>query len=220
MIQPIAPHIHFKKRSDLHLARKAWHVITVFLMFLTYRYTPEIVSKSILVIASCLFVPVDIFRHRFTALNDFLIHFFRPVLRVNEVNRLAGTTYLLIGVMLVTFLLPRPIVSLTLLFLAFADPFASFIGIRYGKDKIFGQKTIQGFVAAYLACFFCCLVFLYSTNIPQDRLIVFSLIAGLVGALAELVPVGNLDDNLTMPVLSGAGLYLLFLLFGFLETVL
>lgn len=219
MIEPMLSQLHLKKRSDLHLARKVWHVITVFLMFLTYRYTPDLVSKSILVIAFCIFVPVDIFRHKFTALNDFLVHFFRPVLRVNEVNRLAGTTYLLIGVMLVTFLLPRPIVSLTLLFLAFADPFASFIGIRYGKDKIFGQKTIQGFMAAYLVCFLCSLIFLYSTSVPQDRLIVFSLFAGLIGALAELVPIGNLDDNLTLPVLSGTGLYVLFIIFGFLETI-
>jgi dolichol kinase len=107
-------------------------------------------------------------------------------------------------------------VAITLLFLAFADPIASFIGIKFGKDKIFGHKSLQGFMAAYVVCFASSLAYLLIHGFPPDRSLVFSLLSGLVGALAELVPVGKLDDNLTLPVLSAIGLFCLYYLFGFL----
>lgn len=211
--------LNLKQRSDIHWARKIWHMASVFVMFAIYRVVPNSYSLTILMVSWCLFVPLDFYRHRNSALNDFLIHFFRPILRTGEVNKLAGTSYLLTGVLAVTLLLPRPVVSVTLLFLAFADPLASYVGIRYGKDKILGQKTIQGFMAAYVVCFLCSFIFLYSTTIPSGRLFAFCLLSGLVGALAELVPIGKLDDNLTLPILSGTGMYALYYVFGFLENL-
>jgi dolichol kinase len=186
----------------------------VFSMFLAYVFLPPTVSIAILIVAMMFFLPVDFLRHRYPALNDWMVHAFRPIMRNSEIHRLAGTTYLLTGVALVVLIFPRPIVALTLLFLAFADPIASVIGIKYGKDKIFGHKSIQGFMAAYVVCAFCTFVFLYNHNFATDRILVVSLLAGLIGALAELVPIGKIDDNFTLPVLSGVGLYILFQLFG------
>jgi dolichol kinase len=186
----------------------------VFSMFLAYVFLPPTISIAILIVAMMFFLPVDFLRHRYPALNDWMVHAFRPIMRNSEIHRLAGTTYLLTGVALVVLMFPRPIVALTLLFLAFADPIASVIGIKYGKDKIFGHKSIQGFMAAYVVCALCTFVFLYNHNFATDRVLVVSLLAGLIGALAELVPIGKIDDNFTLPVLSGVGLYILFQLFG------
>jgi len=210
--------LELKKRSDLHLARKIWHMTMVFLMFVTYALTPPLVSSIILVIGILLFVPIDFIRHRSPALNDWMVHAFKPIMRNHEIHKIAGTTYLLSGVAVVLALFPRPVVSLTLLFLAFADPIASFIGIKYGKDKIFGHKSIQGFMAAFIVCVLCTMIYLSFHNMMIDRVIVVSLLAGLIGALAELIPIGNLDDNFTLPVLSGVGLYILFSLFGLFAT--
>ena len=220
MVNQLYEKLNLKLRSEIHLARKIWHISTVSLMFVIYYFAPENISKIILLASWILFVPIDFYRQKNKALNDFLVHFFNQILRKNEVDKLAGGSYLITGVGLVVFFLPRQIVCLTLLFLAFADPLASYIGIRFGKDKIFGQKTIQGFMAAYAVCFLCSFFFLYSTSIPFGRLLAFSLIAGLIGALAELIPIAKLDDNLTLPVLSGTGLYMLFYFFGFLENIL
>lgn len=211
--------LNLKKRSDIHWARKIWHVTTVFSMFAIHQMAPLSYSWIILGVSWILFISLDFYRQKNSAFNDLVVHFFKPVLRTGEVNKLAGTSYLLTGVALVLLLFPKPIVSLTLLYLAFADPIASYIGIRYGKDKLLGQKTIQGFVAAFVVCFICSFIFLYSAPIPADRLIAFGLLSGLVGALAELIPIGKLDDNLTLPILSGIGLYILYYLFGFLEIL-
>ena len=135
-------------------------------------------------------------------------------MRSTEVNKLAGTTYLLTGVLVITLLFSSTVVSLSLLFLAFADPIASFVGIKYGKDKIFGHKSVQGFVAAFVVCAVLTALFLTYNAVPEHVLVI-SLLSGLVGALAELIPIGKLDDNFSMPVLSSLGLTILFYFFGF-----
>lgn len=207
--------VDLKKRSDIHYARKIWHMSAVFAMFLAYVFLPKEVSFSLLVIAWVLFVPFDFLRHRYAVLNDFAVHAFKPIMRQSEVKKLAGTTFLLTGVLIVYVIFPRPIVALTLLFLAFADPIASYFGILYGKDKIFGHKSIQGFMAAFFVCTSLTLAFLLYHNYLTDRVIVVSLLAGLVGAFAELIPIGKLDDNLTLPLMSAVGLSILFYFFGF-----
>ncbi|WP_413289951.1 diacylglycerol/polyprenol kinase family protein [Bdellovibrio sp. HCB337] len=206
--------LELKKRSDIHWARKIWHMSGVFGMFLAYVLLPETASSIVLALAVLLFLPVDFLRHRYPALNDWLVHAFKPIMRTHEIHKIAGTTYLLAGVCLVVAFFPRPVVALTLLFLAFADPIASFIGIKYGKDKIFGHKSIQGFMAAFVVCAVATAIYLTYYNIMLDRVIVVSLLAGLIGALAELVPIGKIDDNFTLPVLSSIGLYALFYVFG------
>lgn len=207
-------HLELKKRSDIHLARKIWHMAGVFSMFCVYVLAPELVSYTILAIAVVLFLPIDFLRQKYPALNDWMVHAFKPIMRTHEIHRIAGTTYLLSGVCVIVALFPRPVVALTLLFLAFADPIASFVGIKYGKDKVFGHKSIQGFMAAFVVCALLTAIFLSYFSIMIDRVIVVSLLAGLIGALAELIPIGKMDDNFTLPVLSGFGLYILFYLFG------
>lgn len=188
-------------------------------MFLAYTYLPQAVSLTILVVAWLAFVPFDFLRQRNAALNDWAVHAFKPIMRQSEVKKLAGTTYLLTGVLFVDLVFQRPVVGLTLLFLAFADPIASYFGILYGKDKIFGHKSIQGFMAAFFVCAFLTFAFLLYHNYMTDRLIVVSMLAGLVGAFAELIPIGKLDDNLTLPVMSAIGLSILFYFFGFFSVV-
>lgn len=219
LLEGLTQSVDLKKRSDIHYARKIWHMSGVFTMFLAYVYLPPAVSMSILVAAWVCFVPFDFLRHKYPALNDWALHAFKPIMRQSEARHLAGTTYLLTGVLLVDMIFPRPVVSLTLLFLAFADPIASYFGILYGKDKIFGHKSIQGFMAAFFVCMALTLIFLLAHNYLTDRLIVVSLLAGLVGAFAELIPIYKLDDNLTLPLMSAVGLSILFYFFGFFANV-
>jgi len=210
-----------RKRSDIHWERKLWHVVSVFLMFCIYENTSAAASFITLVVGTITFISVDIARHRYEKMNDWVVSILGPIMRQSEVDKMAGTTYLLCGV-LVSMLLfhdQKDIVSLTLLFLAFADPLASYVGIRFGKDKIFRQKTLQGFLAAFFVCFASSIIFLSLRDYPFARLVVFSLIAGLLGALAELIPIGDLDDNLTLPIISSVGIYVLFYFFGFLSQV-
>jgi dolichol kinase len=183
-------------------------------MFAVWNSSPYWLSMTLLVLGWLLFVPLDFLRHRNPDMNRSISNVFRPIMRSTEVNRLAGTTYLITGALVITLLFNRGVVSLSLLFLAFADPIASYVGIKYGKDKLFGHKSVQGFVAAFVVCAIVCFLFLFYNQI-QEHMFLFSLLAGLIGALAELVPFAKLDDNFTMPVLSSIGLTLLFYFFDY-----
>lgn len=204
----------FKKRSDLHLARKVWHATGVLLIFLIYHLlNDKQVSLILLGLAWLIFVPFDILRQTRPRLNAVLLKIFKPIIRQSEVNKIAGTTYLLSGLLTIIALFPKVAVDLSMLFLALADPIASYVGIRFGKHKIFGHKSIQGFLAAFIVCFaLSAIYFHYAMKV--DLVITLSLFAGLIGALSELVPVFKLDDNFTMPVLSATGVFSVLQLFG------
>ncbi len=204
----------FKNRSDLHVARKIWHMSAVFFIFTLWMILPYWLSMALLTLSWLMFIPVDILRHKNPALNQHLLKTLRPIMRGSEVHKLAGTSYLLTGVLLITLFFNSSVVAVSLLFLAFADPIASFIGIKYGKDKIFGHKSVQGFMAAFLVCAALTFLFLAYKRVSEHLLIV-SLLSGLVGALSELIPIAKLDDNFSMPVLSSVGLTILFYFFGF-----
>jgi diacylglycerol kinase (CTP) len=206
--------VELKKRSDLHLARKAWHITGVLIMALIHSATST--STAIFIaFVGCLFIlPIDILRQRSSKLNDLVIHLFKPFMRQSELNQISGNTYLILGVLSILLIFPREIVALTILFLAFADPIASFFGVKFGKDKIWGDKSLQGFLAAFITCSLVAFGFLYYNNIMSDRLLLVSLIAGIIGAISELIQIGKLDDNFSLPVLSATGLFVLFHLFG------
>ena len=203
----------FKNRSDLHIARKVWHMSGVFIMFTAWIFLPYWVSMTLLITGWLLFVPADFMRQKNSEINQKVSNIFRPIMRSSELNRLAGTTYLISGTLLITLLFNKGVVALALLFLAFADPIASYVGIKWGKDKIFGHKSVQGFIAAFVVCSVLCFLFLFYNQV-QEHIIVVSLLAGLIGALSELIPLAKLDDNFTMPVLSSLGLTLLFYFFN------
>lgn len=204
----------FKDRSDLHIARKIWHMSGVFGLFAAVVLFSHWVSIIILVISWLAFVPGDWLRLKNPVFNRAITNLFRPILRSNELNRLAGTTYLLTGALLIALFFNKGVVGLSLLFLAFADPIASYVGIRYGKDKLFGHKSVQGFIAAFFVCMLLSFLFLSYYEI-HGYVLVASLLAGLIGALAELIPFAKLDDNFTMPVLSSIGLTILFYFFDY-----
>lgn len=207
-----------KKRSDVHWARKIWHMAGVSFIAFLYSYLPEKVSIIALLVSWLLFVPLDFLRQKRPALNEVMVAVFKPIMRQSELHRIAGTTYLLSGLLIVTVLFPPQIVLLTMLFLAFADPIASYFGIRYGKDKIFGNKSLQGSLAAFFVCAILTFAFLNYHWMMMDRIVIISLLGGLIGSLAELIPIWKLDDNLTLPLLSSTALWMLFAIFGALSS--
>lgn len=204
--------IEFKKKSDLHLLRKAWHMLGVLGLFFIWNLFSYPMSSYLFIVLWLCFVPGDIIRVKYPQYNKIFNNLFKPILRSSELNKLAGTTYLLTSVIFISFIFSHAIVSLSLLFLAFADPIASFVGIKWGRHKIFGHKSYQGFFAAVAVCMIITYIFLSYYNVPGNILLIAAL-AGLCGALAELIPLGQMDDNFTMPILSSICLYFLFIFF-------
>jgi diacylglycerol kinase (CTP) len=169
-----------KKRTEMHWARKLWHVLGVCILAYIYQSLPPTTSEIALLILWLIAVPGDFIRLKVPVFNEIMTHLFGPIMRDSEAKNLAGTTYLLSGVLLIELIFPREIVILTLIFLAFADPIASIIGIKYGKDKIFGHKSLQGSTAAFIVCATATYAVLSYKGIMTNRIFIVSLLGGLI----------------------------------------
>lgn len=203
-----------KQRSDLHIARKLWHFFGVLTLAVSYQFLERSASIKVGILLTAIFIGVDLVRKFIPPVNHFALKVLGVFMREHERHGWAGTTYLAIGSLFLVWVFPAPIVTLTLLFLAVADPMASLIGIRYGKDKLIGSKSLQGTVAAFIVCTIISIAYFLSTGLMTERLLMVSLLAGLSGALSELLPIGRLDDNLSFPIMNASMLWVIFSLFG------
>lgn len=203
-----------KNRSDLHVSRKVWHFCGVILIAIAYHNVERALGLQILTLVTFLNVWLEVYRRKSESFNNFLIRNFGSIMRESERRGLAGTTYLLFGVLTIVAIFPKSVVMLSLFFLAIADPIASYFGVKYGRDRLFGRKSLQGTLAAFFVCLAISMGYFVSHSLMTERLLIVSVLAGLIGAFSEAVPIGKLDDNFVLPVLSSCLLWCLFFLFG------
>lgn len=201
-------------RSDIHIARKIWHCTGVLTISYIFHNVDRLSAIQLMVFFTVMVLLIDYLRLRSEKWNKYAMMFMSPFMRDSEKNSYSGVTPLALGVLLIILLFPPKVVLLSLFFLAFADPLASYFGIRYGKDKLFGHKSLQGTLAAFIVCFVISAIFYVNHGIMTERLVVVSLLSALVGAFSEVVPIRGLDDNFVMPVLSASFLWAIFNLFG------
>lgn len=199
---------------DIHLARRLWHFFGVMTMAGLEWILPYRQAVMVAVGAAIFMIAFDLARLKSRRLNRFFTWIFNAFLREKERERLAGSTFMMAGVAFIVCLYPRPVVILTLMLFAVADPLASYFGIRFGKDKLIGNKSLQGSLAAFAACFAMSLLFYSTWHLMSERLFIVCLLSGLIGSFSELIPVGKLDDNLVFPVVCCTLLTGLFYVFG------
>ena len=202
-------------RSQLHLIRKIWHV-SMGVVALTVYYQAALSpleAAKIFFYLTILDLILESFRLVHPGFNRIFISVMGPFMRVSEKNTLSGFPFYTLGCGLSLALYSEPIAILSILFLIFADPLSSYFGILYGKDRIWGNKSFQGSLAGFMVCYLLTLVYGMIHDGHGINLLIFSFFAGLTGAFSELVAVKKLDDNLSIPVISGLGLTLLNILF-------
>jgi dolichol kinase len=165
-------------------------------------------------LAAGMIIPFDFIRLRSTTLNDKVIKLFKIIMRIDEVKTLSALSYLILGAILVVVLFPKPVAILSMLLLAFGDPASSIFGVSFGKDRLWGRKSLQGTLACFSICTAVSAIYFWQNNLMMERIVLVSVMGGLIGALSELLQIRRLDDNLTFPVFSGLGLWVLFSVFG------
>jgi diacylglycerol kinase (CTP) len=209
-------------RSDLHLARKAWH--TLMGLFMVGVYMAGLTrSQGVLVLGTFLLLclAVETARLRIPAFNEIVMKVWGPLMRSCEVNRYSGTPYYIASALIAVGIFPKAIAALAIAFLAVGDPIASLFGILYGDRSIrfSNGKSLIGTAAGMLACAIIAFIFLQFMNQTQflelrlEHLLILSVIGGLAGGGAELLPM-EVDDNFAIPVVSGFVLWLAFIVMG------
>ena len=152
---------------------------------------------------------LDLVRSKIPQLNILVIKIMGPLMRRSEREGVSGLPFYALGVSLSLFFYQRDIAIVSIMFLVFSDPLSSFFGVLYGKDKIMPNKSLQGAVAGFFTCYLITLFYVMNTATLGTHILVFAIISGVIGAASELVSAFNIDDNLTIPVLSGLGMTLL-----------
>lgn len=132
------------------------------------------------------------------SVNDFFAKYFKGLMREKERNQFTGSFFYMLGSTISVIFFRPPVAVCGILFLIIGDFMAALVGISYGRIKI-GRKSLEGSVACFLSCFLICLVFLW--NVQWVEQIAFW--GALAATLTELLNPSFIDDNLSIPCISG-----------------
>lgn len=193
-----------KTKQDLHLTRKIWHAfagVTGALLYL--YYIPKNIFLLLLAVLTGLYLSVEIIRKLNPRFHKELIQNWKWFLRDSEIEGVNTGLYYNLSCFIAIAFFPKTIAVLSIFYLALADPLAAFVGTLWGKKsiQIISGKSLIGSFAAFLVCFLVTIVFLRD-SIPFNQLLLISLIGGMGGSLSESLPL-KIDDNLTIPIISG-----------------
>ena len=222
--QPLTFYQFLKKHE---IPRKVFHssigILTLWL------YTLGVTINQLFIPLGFCFIGVlvnDLVRLNNPKLNEKICRLMSFMIRENEYNSYNGTLFYLAGVLIVLYMYPKDISVLSILLLSWADTSASTFGRAFGKytPKISKGKSlagclascITGIITGYLWYGYFIPAYSY-VNQPGEiywneqtnklSLSVFTLAIGLITSASEALDFAGIDDNFTIPVLSGTGIY-------------
>lgn len=198
-------------RSDLHILRKLWHVSCGMAAILCYYQ----LEMSLITWGWAAFAigmtgfALDFLRLKKPGFNRLAVKALGPILRKSELHSFSGLPFYAMGVAMSIFFYQEDIAMLSIFFLVLADPLASLVGVRFGKDQILPNKSLQGTLSCFFACYAIIVAYAWEMDFSNSSLLIFAFFGALTGAIGELFSAFNIDDNITIPVVGGAGLTLL-----------
>ncbi|KAI0116480.1 hypothetical protein GGR51DRAFT_546000 [Nemania sp. FL0031] len=236
-------HRHFQTLIHKHeVPRKALHVSIGFFVYWLYvtgtqtSAVPPYLMAALVPIAS-----VDFLRHQYPSLNRFYVKCLGALMRETEYAGWNGVIFYLLGAWIVLRFFPKDVAVVAVMLLSWCDTAASTFGRLYGRytPRIRRGKSLAGSLAAFIvgvatAGWFWGILaprtgpFLGDDQHPfmfQGILRLPTFAANLLGfdesaslkgpiALGVVIDLFGWDDNLTIPVLSGVGIWGFLKLFG------
>jgi len=184
------------------ISRKAIHIFNIIIpLFHIYIFKNKIdmvIFLSAMVIF-CFFI--EIFRNQ----NSFISKIFEKYLffmmrSFEKQGSLTGSTWVFVGALITFILVPKPFSLLALFFLAFGDSLAALVGMKFPFIHI-GNKTLSGSLACFIICLFVGLILNFEISLN------IILIGAFTATIAELISI-KINDNISIPVLSGCAMYL------------
>lgn len=228
------PYPPLKARTEIHLSRKLFHVLSgTAIMLLFVNTFTRLEAMLIMSMSAVIFGSVDLLRLSYSPLNQLTLKVMGPVMRQGERDGPSAQLFYLFGLMWAVCVLPKPIAVQAILTLAWMDPVAAIFGIRFGRIRwnsvlrttvSLGAKTIEGSVAGFLAAFLAGVIAWTGpwAAIPMNDglwwpgpglVFVLSSMGGLAALVAEAWP-SQWDDNVNIPFWSGLVVWITALLLG------
>ena len=145
-------------------------------------------------------IAIELVKWVFPSFGNFFFQIFAPLLRTHErKGAITGATYYLISAFLCVRFFPKTLAVVCIFFMVLGDLAAALVGKKWGKTKLIGAKSLEGSAACFVVCAVIALVKLHP---------VIGIIGALVATIVEMLPF-PVDDNLTVPLVSGAVMYFL-----------
>ena len=181
----------------VEISRKFLHLFSSIIpLSYLWIFKEKSLVLDLLLILSFFSILIDFFRFKVELINNIFKKFFNFMLRKNELKgSITGATWLIIGNLITVYLYPIYIAVPALIFLSIGDSFAALFGKKIPKLKI-GNKSIIGTLAGIFSSL--PIALLVNQALPTHVLVIGAVTAMLV----ELLPL-PLNDNLTIPILSG-----------------
>lgn len=225
----------YNRINEKHeVPRKLFHSFTGFFTLWLYvnGYDQSIFMAPFIVAATTL-ASIDFIRFKNEKYNRVFFNTFGFMMRDSEKYTYNGTIFFLLGLIFNVSLLPKDLCVMSSLFLSWGDTSASVIGRELGKYtfQVKSGKSFAGALASFsTGCISCLIVYGHLipkyhqfVDLPNDiyytpessRLSLYQYViaSGLVASISECIDIYDIDDNLTIPVLSGSFLYCLVYLF-------
>lgn len=197
-------------RRRCSLARRLFHMAAGSVFPTLALFAPEGLTLALLGATTAIAIMAEFARFVFPPLNRWFLKYFGVLLRERESSHVTGATYLLLSSLLVFLVFDRGVAILSLFFLALGDPVAALVGERFGRRRVFG-KSLEG-ALAFLATALILGLTLGTVQLGLSFPVV--LLGAASAALIEVLPI-PLDDNVTIPLLSGALMSLVGIFQGF-----
>ncbi len=181
------------------LLRKTTHLAGFFIPLLYI-----VLDKSTMIFIAGAFagiaVIVELLKWVSESFRELFFRFFEFILRRHErKGAITGATYYIISTFLCIVIFDKHIAIVSIFFIVLGDTAAALVGKAWGRIKLIGDKSLEGSAA----CFIVCAVISVFWIDP-----VVGLTGAFVATLAELLPL-RIDDNLTVPLISGAVMQLM-----------
>ncbi|NCO28857.1 MAG: hypothetical protein COS15_04350 [Caldiserica bacterium CG02_land_8_20_14_3_00_36_38] len=192
------------------IIRKLYRLVLLLVVIIYYYWPKKYVILSVS-IAFALVLTLDLIRLTKPSTNEVVKRIFKPfaifmryIAKKEELRDFSGTTYSLMGCLIIVALMPKVVGITAILFNIFGDLFATIVGKTIGKVKIVNNKTLEGSIACFVSMFLVVLWSHFKLFLPW----IPGLAGAFIGTVIELVAL-KLNDNLTIPILSGVTMWLL-----------
>ena len=185
-------------------ARNIFHFGMGFIGVLLYEWVLSYHQVlGILLVLNAVFWSLELLRRFSPRWNEFLVErAFGAISRPCEHYQVNSATFYLLAITIVTAFFQKPVAQLAVFVLAFGDPIATLVGKRWGKRKIWREKSWIGTFAFMLVTFTASFVFLCldAGNLALPGKFSLALTLAVTGAATEVFS-SRVDDNFTIPIL-------------------
>jgi len=211
----MGPGLHEEKRLSYkaEILRKIVHIGAIIIPALYYYLEFNKIEMLAVVIPVGIFIfIIDLARIKKWKIWNIFKKSLGPLLRQSERRGgISGATCIFIGVCLAVALYSREIAITVIAYNVIGDPASALIGKRFGYHR-YGEKSVEGSIAFFIAA---SIVAFISWHIFGS--VVMPLWIAVAGAFVATLAEGlvvQIDDNITVPVVSGAAMTLFVYLTG------